>query len=55
MSQDFPEKKIRDQFWEVDRDGQPIFTENEITITRQKLRERPAQITARKVFLISQY
>ena len=48
MSQDIPDKKIREQFWELDRDGLPKFKENEITITREQLRERPAQMTARK-------
>ena len=48
MSQDIPDKKIREQFWELDRDGLPKFKKNEITITRERLRERPAQMTARK-------
>ena len=48
MSQDIPDKKIREQFWELDRDGLPKFKENEITITRERLRERPARMTARK-------
>ena len=53
MSQDIPDKKIREQFWELDRDGLPKFKENEITITRERLRERPAQMTARKRRLYS--
>ena len=52
MSEDIPDKKIREQFWELDRDGLPKFKKNEITITRERLRERPAQMTARKGIIL---